>query len=226
MVQQWRDLAYVHWRYDPQVVAALLPEGLEVDTFDGSAWVGLIPFSMRGIGLPRLPAVPYFGSFPEINVRTYVRRNGIPGVWFFSLDVNRLIPAVVARTTYLLPYCWGRASNRIDNGVLRSDVERRWPSRARSRTAVRIGQPIAQPDDLAVFLSARWGLYSKGLFGGLMYAPVDHEPWPLHSASLESIDQNVVEAAGLPSPTGEPHVMFSPGVSVRIGRPRRHARRA
>jgi uncharacterized protein YqjF (DUF2071 family) len=59
-----------------------------------------------------------------------------------------------------------------------------------------------------------------------MYAPVDHEPWPLHSASLESIDQNVVEAAGLPSPTGEPHVMFSPGVSVRIGRPRRHARRA
>jgi len=226
MVQQWRDLAYVHWRYDPQVVAALLPEGLEVDTFDGSAWVGLIPFSMRGIGLPRLPAVPYFGSFPEINVRTYVRRNGIPGVWFFSLDVNRLIPAVVARTTYLLPYCWGRASNRIDNGVLRSDVERRWPSRARSRTAVRIGQPIAQPDDLAVFLSARWGLHSKGLFGGLMYAPVDHEPWPLHSASLESIDQNVVEAAGLPSPTGEPHVMFSPGVSVRIGRPRRHARRA
>ena len=226
MVQQWRDLAYVHWRYDPQVVAALLPEGLEVDTFDGSAWVGLIPFSMRGIGVPRLPAVPYFGSFPEINVRTYVRRNGIPGVWFFSLDVNRLIPAVVARTTYLLPYCWGRASNRIDNGVLRSDVERRWPSRARSRTAVRIGQPIVQPDDLAVFLSARWGLYSKGLFGGLMYAPVDHEPWPLHSASLESIDQNVVEAAGLPSPTGEPHVMFSPGVSVRIGRPRRHARRA
>ena len=226
MVQQWRDLAYVHWRYDPQVVAALLPEGLEVDTFDGSAWVGLIPFSMRGIGVPRLPAVPYFGSFPEINVRTYVRRNGIPGVWFFSLDVNRLIPAVVARTTYLLPYCWGRASNRIDNGVLRSDVERRWPSRARSHTAVRIGQPIAQPDDLAVFLSARWGLYSKGLFGGLMYAPVDHEPWPLHSASLESIDQNVVEAAGLPSPTGEPHVMFSPGVSVRIARPRRHARRA
>ena len=226
MVQQWRDLAYVHWRYDSQVVAELLPEGLEVDTFDGSAWVGLIPFSMRGIGLPRLPAVPYFGSFPEINVRTYVRRNGIPGVWFFSLDVNRLIPAVVARTTYLLPYCWGRASNRIDNGVLRSDVERRWPSRARSRTAVRIGQPIAQPDDLAVFLSARWGLYSKGLFGGLMYAPVDHEPWPLHSASLDSIDQNVVEAAGLPSPTGEPHVMFSPGVSVRIGRPRRHARRA
>jgi uncharacterized protein YqjF (DUF2071 family) len=226
MVQQWRDLAYIHWRYDPDTVQSLLPFGLEVDTFDGSAWVGLIPFSMRGIGLPRLPAVPYFGSFPEINVRTYVRHNGIPGVWFFSLDVNRLIPAVVARTTYLLPYCWGRASNRIESGVLHSRVERRWPSRAQSRTRVRIGGRIDQPDDLAVFLSARWGLYSKGLFGGLMYAPVDHETWPLHRAHLDAIEQNVVEAAGLPVPTGDPHVMFSPGVSVRIGRPRRVARRA
>lgn len=226
MVQQWRDLAYIHWRYDPAVVQGLLPPGLEVDTFDGAAWVGLIPFSMRGIGVPRLPAVPYFGSFPEINVRTYVRRDGIPGVWFFSLDVNRLIPAVVARTTYLLPYCWGRASNRIEGGVLRSDVERRWPVRARSHTVVRIGEPIDEPDDLSVFFSARWGLYSRGVFGGLMYAPVDHEPWPLQRAELESIDQNVVQAAGLPAPGGDPHVMFSPGVSVRIGRPRRHARRA
>lgn len=226
MVQQWRDLAYIHWRYDPAEVQRLLPEGLEVDTFDGSGWVGLIPFSMRGITLPRLPAIPYFGSFPEINVRTYVRHNGIPGVWFFSLDVNRLIPAVVARTTYLLPYCWGRASNRIDGGVLTSKVERRWPSRAVSCSEVEIGPRIERSDDLSVFLSARWGLYSRGLFGGLMYAPVDHEPWPLHGATLRSIDQNVVEAAGFASPVGEPHVMFSPGVSVRIGRPRRVARRA
>jgi len=225
MVQQWRDLAYIHWRFEPAVVKELLPPGLEVDTFDGSAWVGLIPFSMRGITVPHMPPVPYFGSFPEINVRTYVRREGVPGVWFFSLDVNRLIPAVVARTTYLLPYCWGRASNLIEDGVLRSKVERRWPSRAHLATAVEIGTAIPRSDDLAVFLSARWGLYSRGLFGGLMYAPVDHEPWRLHTAHLQSIDQNIVQAAGLPTPTGEAHVMFSPGVSVRIGRPRRVGRR-
>ena len=104
MKQQWQELAYIHWRYDAAVVQALLPEGLEVDTFDGSAWVGLIPFSMRNISFPGTPAIPYLGSFPEVNVRTYVKKDGIPGVWFFSLDVNRLLPALAARASYFLPY--------------------------------------------------------------------------------------------------------------------------
>ncbi len=219
MVQQWRDLAYVHWRYDAAEVQALLPAGLQVDTFDGSAWVGLIPFSMRNIGLPRTPAVPYLGSFPEVNVRTYVRHNGVPGVWFFSLDINRLVPAVVARTTYFLPYCWGRARNERTGDSLVTSVNRRWPSRASTDIRVSIGDAIEQPDDLSVFLSARWGLYSRGLRGALRYAPVEHEKWPLHGASLESLDDSLVTAAGLSTPVGDPHVMFSPGVSVRIGLP-------
>lgn len=223
MVQQWRDLAYLHWRYPVDEVKALLPAGLEVDTFDGSAWVGLIPFSMRNIGLPRLPAVPYLGSFPEVNVRTYVRHNGVPGVWFFSLDVNRLLPAFVARTTYFLPYCWGSARNERVNDSLVTSVKRRWPSRAATEIVVDIGDATEQPDDLQVFLSARWGLYSKGLRGNLRYAPVEHERWPLHRASLVSLDDSLVTAAGLLPPAGEPHVMFSPGVSVRIGLPRRAA---
>lgn len=221
MVQQWRDLAYIHWRYPAQEVQALLPAGVEVDTFDGSAWVGLIPFSMKNIGLPRLPTVPYFGSFPEVNVRTYVRRNGIPGVWFFSLDVNRLIPAFVARATYLLPYCWGTASNLRTESTLETEVRRRWPSRASTSIRISLGEPIDHPDELSVFLSARWGLYSRGFGKGVRYAPVDHERWPLWSASLVSLDDSLVTAAGLSAPTGEPHVMFSPGVSVRIGLPRR-----
>ncbi len=220
MVQQWQELAYLHWRYDPAVVQALLPPGLEVDTFDGSAWVGLIPFSMRNIGLPKLPAVPYFGSFPEVNVRTYVKRNGIPGVWFFSLDVNRLLPAVVARTTYLLPYCWGSASNTLTGNTLTTSVNRRWPSKAHARIEVKIGERIEQPDALSVFLSARWGLYSRGPLGRLVYAPVDHEPWPLHKAEVVHVESDLFEAAGLPLPQGEPHVLYSPGVHVRIGAPR------
>jgi hypothetical protein len=221
MTQQWRDLAYIHWRYDPKLVQRLLPDGVEVDVFDGSAWVGLIPFSMRNIAVPGLPPVPYFGSFPEVNVRTYVRRNGVPGVWFFSLDVNRLLPAFVARATYLLPYCWGRASNVLEDDVLTTEVQRRWPSRAATSIRVRVGERIVAPDDQAVFLSARWGLYSRGFGKGLRYAPVDHETWILHEATLEHLDDSLVIAAGLPAPTTEPHVLFSPGVSVRIGLPRR-----
>lgn len=221
MVQQWQDLAYVHWRYPVEEVQALLPKGIDVDIHDGSAWVGLIPFSMRNIGLPRMPAVPYFGSFPEVNVRTYVRCNGRPGVWFFSLDVNRFLPAVVARTTYLLPYCWGSARHHRDGDTLNTRVSRRWPSRASTLISISIGNVIEQPDETAVFLSARWGLYSKGFRGSLRYAPVDHEKWPLYSARLLELDDSLVTAAGLSAPQGEPHVMFSPGVSVRVGLPHR-----
>jgi uncharacterized protein YqjF (DUF2071 family) len=221
MVQQWQDLSYVHWRYDPQEVKALLPKGVEVDIFDGSAWVGLIPFSMRDIGLPHLPAVPYFGSFPEVNVRTYIRCNGVPGVWFFSLDVNRFLPALVARTTYFLPYCWGRAHNVRNNDIVDAAVERRLPNGASTSLRVKIGEHIQNPDELAVFLSARWGLYSKGFRNGVRYAPVDHETWPLYSAELLSLNDTLVVASGLSAPTGAPHVMFSPGVSVRVGLPRR-----
>ena len=221
MKQQWRDLAYIHWHYDPAVVQSLLPEGIEVDTFDGSAWVGLIPFSMRNISFPFIPPVPYFGSFPEVNVRTYVKRNGVPGVWFFSLDVNRLIPAFVARTTYFIPYCWGRASHKKDDQHLHTTVKRRWPSRSSTEIELTIGGEINEPTDLAHFLSARWGLYSKGFRGRLRYAPVDHEQWQLYEANIVNLEDHLVTAAGLPAPTGEAHVMFSPGVLVRIGKPRK-----
>ena len=221
MTQRWTNLAYVHWRYEPSVIQALLPEGLEVDTFDDSAWVGLIPFSMCDVGVPKLPPVPYFGDFPEVNVRTYVKRNGVPGVWFFSLDVNRLAPALVARTTYLLPYCWGRASNELSDDVLTTTVRRRWPDIASTRIQVRVGDAIAESNELENFLTARWGLYSRGIGKSLMYAPVDHEPWPLQRAELISLEDTLIMAAGIPAPQGEPHVMFSPGVSVRIGLPTR-----
>lgn len=219
MRQQWRDLAYLHWRYDPDVVQALLPEGLTIDIHDGSAWVGLIPFSMRDIGLAHGPAVPYLGTFSEVNVRTYVIKDGVPGVWFFSLDVNRFLPALVARISYRLPYCWGSTHHVRHGDVVSTDIRRRWPSRvARSRITIRVGEPI-HADDRDVFLTARWGLYSRAL-RGVRYAAVDHEPWPLRSASVMDLDDSLLVAAGLPTPEGDPLVRFSDGVSVRVGIPR------
>lgn len=222
MTQTWADLAYIHFDYDPAEVQALLPPGLDVDVFEGRAWVGLIPFSMRKVGVPRLPAVPYLGSFPEINVRTYVTRGGIPGVWFFSLDVNRLLPALVARLSYRLPYCWGSASHVVEGRSLTTRVHRRWP-RGSADTAIEmtIGDPVDEPTDFDHWSSARWGLYSRGFGDRLMYAPVDHPRWSLYSATLDRLDDTLVTAAGLSAPSGEPRCLFSPGVPVRIGVPRR-----
>jgi uncharacterized protein YqjF (DUF2071 family) len=105
--------------------------------------------------------------------------------------------------------------------LLTTRVKRRWPHRADTSISIHTGERIAEPDELSVFLSARWGLYSRGFRTSLRYAPVDHETWPLYSATLQHLDDSLVTAAGLSQPTGDAHVMFSPGVSVRIGLPRR-----
>ncbi|CAB4610660.1 unannotated protein [freshwater metagenome] len=140
-------------------------------------------------------------------------------MWFFSLDVNRLLPALAARASYFLPYCWGSASHVVTPESLDTTVKRRWPHAASTSIRVSIGERIEQPDALAVFLSARWGLYSKGFGSALRYALVDHETWILYTATLEYLNDTLVVAAGLPAPQGDAHVMYSPGVSVRIGLP-------
>lgn len=223
MTQEWRDLASIHFPYAPDDVARVLPPGLEVDVHDDRAWVGILPFSMRRIAAPGLPAVPWLGSFAEVNVRTYVVRDGVPGVWFCSLDVDRLLPAVVARLTYRIPYCWGRTTHERVDDRLETRVDRRWPGGggATARITVDLGDPVAAPTDLDRFLSARWGLYSTAGRGRLRYAPVDHPSWPLRQAAVVHLDETLIRAAGFPDPTGEPHVLASDGVPVRIGLPRR-----
>jgi hypothetical protein len=232
MLQGWNDLASIHWRYEPDVVQALLPEGFRVDTFDGSAWVGVLPFHMRRVRLPGLPAFGPLSTFPETNVRTYlIDPAGRRAVWFCSLDITRLITALVARVSYRLPYCWAKMSIDRSGGadVAPGDTvsytsRRRWPTgdHATTDVAVQVGDPIAPADvtDLEHFLSARWALGTT--FGKrLMWADVDHPPWPLHRAELLRCDESLVTAAGLPAPTGDPYVLWSPGVDVRIARPRR-----
>jgi uncharacterized protein YqjF (DUF2071 family) len=221
MTQQWRSLAYVHWPYAPTDVAQLLPDGLEVDTFDGRAWVGLVPFHMADIAARFTPPIPYFGTFPETNVRTYVRGPEGPGVWFHSLDINRLLPVLVARLTYRLPYVWSKMTINVAPDRIEYRATRRWPGPrgSRSRLVVAVGERIDHPEPFEHFLSARWGLYTM-LGSRLAYARVEHAPWPLHRAEATVIDDDLMAAAGYAAPQGAPHVMYSPGVSVRIDRPR------
>lgn len=144
MLQGWYDLASVHWPYDPAEIQRLLPAGLRVDTCGGTAWVGLIPFHMRRIRIPGCPPFGRWSTFPETNVRTYVvAPDGRRAVWFFSLDISRLVPATVARLTYGLPYCWGTMSiSHRGPDVIEYTASRRRPHRpATSRLAIRIGDP-------------------------------------------------------------------------------------
>lgn len=227
MLQGWHNLTALHWRYEPAEVQALLPKGFTVDTFDGSAWVGLIPFHMRRIRVPGLPPFGPLSTFPETNIRTYiVDPTGRRAVWFFSLDITRLLPALVARISYRLPYCWSRMSidghGDGDGATRRYQSQRRWPRRgATSQVTVRIGHQLTGRDltELDHFLTARWALGTT--FGRwLVWAEISHPPWLIHSAEVLECDESLIEAAGLGRPRGEPVVRWSPGVDVRIGIPR------
>jgi uncharacterized protein YqjF (DUF2071 family) len=218
MHQQWNRLTFVHWRYPPAAVQALLPPDLTVETFEGTAWIGLVPFLMEDVRPAVGPAVPWLSRFPETNVRTYVRdERGRPGIWFFSLDAARLPAVVAGRVTYGLPYCWSGMAVRAaaDHAVYRS--RRRWPAPAGAHLSahVRVGPTVAA-DDLVDFLTARFRLFTV-IGGRLASAAAEHPPWPLHRAELLHLDQDLVQAAGLPAPTGDPLVHASPGVSARIG---------
>ncbi len=178
---------------------------------------------MHRIRVPGLPAFGRFSTFPETNIRTYiVDPAGRRGVWFFSLDITRLVPALIARATYRLPYCFADMAIDRQGDIVEYRSWRRWPKgSAASHVRIQIGE-FMTPDEtteLDHFLSARWGLGST--FGRrLMWADVDHAQWPLHRAELLSCEETLVTAAGLPAPTGPGTAVWSPGVEVRIGRPR------
>jgi uncharacterized protein len=218
MYQDWRDLTFLHWRYPVEAVQRLLPTDLAAQTFDGSAWVGLVPFVMDRVRAPATPPVPWLSRFPETNVRTYVTGpGGAEGIYFFSLDAARLPAVVTGRWTYALPYLWSRMSVAASAGEFRYASVRRWPGPrgARCDAVVSRGTPVA-PGPLEYFLTYRFRLYST-VRRRLVCAGAAHGPWPLFSGSVVSLDESVLAAAGLPGPRGEPLVHTSPGVSVRIG---------
>jgi uncharacterized protein YqjF (DUF2071 family) len=215
--QNWESLTFLHWRLAPEVVRRLLPGALEPDTYDGAAWIGLTPFLLTGLRPPGIPALPWISRFPEMNVRTYVRGpDGERGIWFFSLEADRLAAVVGARLSYRLPYRWAAMHvSRDPEGV--TYKSRRHFGTGEADIAVRVGTAI-RPNEHERFLTARYRLYTT-LGGRLAFAQVEHPPWPLHAATLEHFQQSVIEHSGLPRLTGRPLVHFSPGVHVRVGRP-------
>jgi hypothetical protein len=224
MFHRWETLTFLHWAYDADVVQRLLPRTLTVETFDGSAWVGLVPFYMR-VSAPGVPRLPWLSNFCETNVRTYVRDEaGRSGVWFFSLDAERFAAVAAARIGFRLPYMWSRMRLVREGDEIRYTTRRRWPGGpVSSRVRVEIGSPFAPGEltDRDHFLTARWRLFSVGgaTGGWRRYANAQHDPWPLHRVSVHELDDRLVSDTGLPQPESEPLAHYSPGVDVRIGRP-------
>jgi uncharacterized protein YqjF (DUF2071 family) len=221
MLHEWSTMTFLHWPYPPSVVQRLLPRSLEVESVDGQAWVGLLPFRMRGVRIPGLPAVPWLSQFPETNVRTYVRGpDGQSAIWFFSLESARRPAVLAARATYWLPYFWADMSVDEDGGRVRYQSRRRWPgpSGATCRAVVERGGPFGVDDlgELDQFLTARYVLYTQ-IARRLAYAHAEHPPWPLTRARVLELEESLVQAAGLPAPQGQPLVHHSAGVPVRIG---------
>jgi uncharacterized protein YqjF (DUF2071 family) len=222
MLQHWSAVAFLHWHVDVETIRPLIDPELEADTFDGRAWIGLVPFRMT-MRPPMGPTIPGLSTFPETNVRTYVRGpDGARGLSFLSLDVPRSAAVVAARLAFGLPYFWSAMTLEEAGRVVTYRARRRLPSRgATSVVKVRIGPaiPRTRVDELTDFLTARFRLFGRGPMG-LYVLPVEHPPWGLHSGTAISVADELVTAAGLPQPIDPPLVHVSPGVEVRVGMPR------
>ena len=220
MVQRWTGIVWAHWRVEPAEAAAMLPAGVYPDTFDGSAWVGFIPFEMRDLrvapGGLRLPAVGSARSFSEVNVRTYVTGPEGPGVWFHSLDATSRTAVAVARRAWALPYV--AASIEADVGDTRRCWRVRRPGGVTGSLSVRVGDPMAA-GALDAFLTARFRLYAPLGRRLLLSAPVRHRPWPLRRAELEAVDTGLVTAAGYRVGARPDHLVAGDAVDVSIGWP-------
>ena len=221
MLQDWCGLTFLHWRFPVAVVQRLVPPALQVESFDGSAWVGVTPFVLRDLRPPGLPALPWLSRFPETNCRTYVKGpDGGSGVWFFSLDAARLPAVAAARLSYGLPYAWSRMRVMTRGARTLYESSRTWPDRkAGTQLTVEAGAPLGA-GELETFLTARFRLYSF-IGGRLCFANVDHPPWPLREARLIEGRQTLTTAAGLPDVKQPASALYSPGVHTRISAPKR-----
>jgi uncharacterized protein YqjF (DUF2071 family) len=214
MRQVWRHLGFLHWPVDRAAIAALLPAGLEVDCFDGAAYVGVVPFTIPltrtgPLGLPLAPA------FHEINLRTYVHRGGRdPGVWFFSLDATSRLAVAGARIGFGLPYFAADIALDEAGGSIDYRSRRRGaPAHFRARYQPVGAAASAAPGSLEFFLAERYLLYSRSRSGALRTARVHHAPYPLQPATATDVEQTLTQVAGLP-----PGACHSPPALVHYAR--------
>jgi uncharacterized protein YqjF (DUF2071 family) len=205
----------LHWHVPPEVIAPLIPAGLELDLADGVAWVGVIPFRMTGVTLRGLPDLPKFSAFHELNVRTYVRHGGKAGVYFLSLDANNRLAVALARAWYALPYWYAVQSSHFDGDVCEYS-SRRVRGEARFEGSYRVGGSRA-PDALSRWLTERYALFVERR-GRVLRGDVHHVPWELRELEVDVRVNTMTARLGFSTPGGPAHAVWSPGVDTVVWR--------
>jgi len=245
MHQTWGKLLFMHWPVAAEVLRPLIPAPLSIDTFAGRPWIGVVPFTMWGIRASFLPPLPGTSSFHELNVRTYVHYEGVPGVWFFSLDAANSLAVWGARRFYHLPYFKARMSlrqegNSIEYSSTRTaeDTYARFfsddadgfsaaldaaqfqdvsPAGLQTSWRIAAALPPAKPGSIEFFLTERYCLYAY--HRGVVYrGRIFHEPWSLRVATVDSLQSTMIESLGITPPDGEPLLHYAESIGVDIWR--------
>jgi len=218
MYQSWGGLLFMHWPVPARSLRPLIPDPLAIDTYDGVAWIGITPFTTWGLRPVLLPAVPLLSDSHEINVRTYVHLDGIPGVWFLSLDANNPLAVWGARLAFYLPYFSAHMSTERQDCTINFASKRthRHAPSAEFEASWTVGDRLPQPkpDSLDFFLVERYCLYAARK-AKLYRTRIFHRPWPLHTARLLTCRSTMIESQGLPSPEAEP-LLHQQGDSLRV----------
>jgi uncharacterized protein len=218
MTMSWLDLLFAHWSVEPETIRALLPAGLALETFEGRAWVGVVPFRMAHVGPRGLNWLPGVSAFPELNVRTYVVADGKPGVWFFSLDAESIVAVRSARTAFHLPYYRAQMSCEERDGWIEYHSERRHPDAPPGEFHGRyrgVG-PIyrSTPGTLEHWLTERYCLYAQDRAGRIRRGEIHHMQWPLQKAEAEIETCTVTEGWSITLPDEAPLLHFARRIDV------------
>jgi len=221
MLQNWNRLLFLHWRWNADELQSTLPDGLRLDTYDGNAWLGIVPFFMRRIRPRYLPPLPWLSWFQELNVRTYViDKQGRPGVWFYSLDCNQPAAVWAARRFFHLPYMHASMTAHEDaSGFIHYSCQRKGSAEpSRFIYAIDKTSRVAEPRSLDFFLLERYVLYANTP-AGLRTGRVHHVPYPMTTVKLEQWDDRVLLLDRFQSPARPPdHACGSLGVNVQVYR--------
>lgn len=221
MKQSWRKLLFAHWPVPVEWLHKVIPESLEIDTYDDQAWVGVVPFSMNDVCPRMVMPLPWISNFLELNVRTYVKKNEVPGVYFFSLDCSNPVAVRGARNFFHLPYYDADMTMRVKetagggNEIVYTSC--RSGTGESFKAAYAPAGPVLQfsSDSLETFLTERYCLYTTDSVGNLYRGVIHHLRWPLQAAGADISENTMISRSlGFALPDIKPHLLYSESIDT------------